>query len=385
MRTKIITIIMIILIVLTFSVSTFATTQSELNKLKEEQSNAKSELNSIQQDKATATSDLETINSQISSLNSEISQLQIQLDDLNDSITSKEQEITEKQKELEEKEELLKKRMIALYKGGGTSYLDVLLGSSNYLDMLSSYDVVSEIADADTNLMNQITDEKTSLENAKSELESKKSEVENTKAQKNSKNTELKSKQAEKQTAVSKLSDQEKATQAEIDANSAAITAAETEMARNFQKAQSKASGINFDGSFIWPCTSNIVTSRMKYRWGRWHKGIDINASYENVFASASGYAYNATNPGGYGTYIMIYHGSGYVTLYGHLSSSKVYDGEYVKQGQVIAVSGNTGGSTGPHLHFEIRQASSMASFFSTAPLDPLDYLPGGYTIASGA
>ena len=115
------------------------------------------------------------------------------------------------------------------------------------------------------------------------------------------------------------------------------------------------------------------------------HKGIDIGASYENVYASATGYAYNAYDRYGYGTYIMVFHGSGYVTLYGHLSASRVSNGQYVTQGQVIAQSGNTGSSTAPHLHFEIRQASSTTEFFSKSPLNPLDYLPGGYTLAAGA
>ena len=119
----------------------------------------------------------------------------------------------------------------------------------------------------------------------------------------------------------------------------------------------------------------------MKYRWGRWHKGIDIGARYENVYAAASGYAYNDTNPGGYGIYIMIIHGGGYVTLYGHLDSSHISNGQYVSQGQVIATSGNSGGSTGAHLHFEIRKASSRADFFGNNWLNPLDYLPGGYTM----
>ena len=162
------------------------------------------------------------------------------------------------------------------------------------------------------------------------------------------------------------------------------------EAARKAQEAMqsnggSGSAGLKFDGSFIWPCNNKIVTSRMKYRWGRWHKGIDIGASYENVYAAASGYVYNAYDKNGYGTYLMIFHGDGYVTLYGHLSSSHVSDGQYVTQGQVIATSGNSGSSTGPHLHFEIRKATSISSFFSNSALDPLDYLPGGYTLAPGA
>ena len=109
--------------------------------------------------------------------------------------------------------------------------------------------------------------------------------------------------------------------------------------------------------------------------------GPKDGASHESVYASASGYAYSDYNAGGYGNYIMIYHGDGYVTLYGHLLSINISQGQYVSQGQVIATSGNSGSSTGPHLHFEIRQASNTSSYFSADFLNPLDYLPGGYTI----
>ena len=84
----------------------------------------------------------------------------------------------------------------------------------------------------------------------------------------------------------------------------------------------------------------------------------------------------------------MIIHGDGYITLYGHLLARHISSGQYVSQGQVIATSGGgindegRGSSTGRHLHFEIRKASSLSGFFSSSFLNPLDYLPGGYTIA---
>ena len=136
-----------------------------------------------------------------------------------------------------------------------------------------------------------------------------------------------------------------------------------------------------FDGSFIWPCDNRVVTSRMKQRWGRWHKGIDIGANYENVYASASGYAFNFYDRNGYGYYTMIFHDENYVTLYGHLSQQITKDGQYVSQGDVIALSGNSGSSTGPHLHFEIRKANSFSSYFNAQFYNPLDYLTGEYKI----
>ena len=81
----------------------------------------------------------------------------------------------------------------------------------------------------------------------------------------------------------------------------------------------------------------------------------------------------------------MVVHGDGYITLYGHLDSYAVSSGSYVSQGQVIAKSGNTGASQGAHLHFEIRKATSVSNYFSSNFLNPIDYLPGGFTYAPGA
>ena len=104
--------------------------------------------------------------------------------------------------------------------------------------------------------------------------------------------------------------------------------------------------------------TSGIVTSRFGARWGRTHKGTDIGAPAGTpIVAAASGtvttsqYGYN----GGYGNYVIISHGNGVQTLYGHCTSLYVDEGEYVSQGQLIASVGTTGNSTGNHLHLEIR------------------------------
>ena len=117
----------------------------------------------------------------------------------------------------------------------------------------------------------------------------------------------------------------------------------------------------NIIQGFLWPASSRRVTSA--YGWRRnpfnrahreFHKGVDIAARYEWVKASRFGRITYAGWMGGYGNVIIIAHPGGYKTLYAHLSRVSVRNGQYVKQGQVIARSGNTGRSTGPHLHFEI-------------------------------
>lgn len=363
------TIFTVLMLMVSIPLYTFAVSQSDKDALQDKINNAKSELKNIQNSQRDAKSELENLTIQVMDAENELDSLKAELSELESSIETKESEITEKQAEIKRKEKLLQERIVALYEAGDSTYLDVLLGSDSLLDFLSKYEIVQQIVDADTALITDLDNDKKSLENEKAELETSKAKVKELKDQQEIKSNELKILKKNKQS--------------EVDKYNTAMEEVNRQLSEIEKDAQERLDrdGVKFDGSFIWPCNNKYVTSRMKWRWGRWHKGIDIGARYENVYASASGYAYNATNPGGYGTYIMIFHGDGYATLYGHLNSSHIRNGQYVSQGQVIATSGNSGGSTGAHLHFEIRHSTSISNFFGNNWLNPLDYLPGGYTI----
>jgi murein DD-endopeptidase MepM/ murein hydrolase activator NlpD len=139
-------------------------------------------------------------------------------------------------------------------------------------------------------------------------------------------------------------------------------------LAATIRSAQSGSigSGISASG-LIWP-VHGPVTSGFGWRWGRMHEGIDIAVpSGTPVVASASGTVITAGWLGGYGNLVVIDHGNGLATAYGHNSSISVGLGQGVAQGQVIAYSGSTGHSTGPHVHFEVRVNGSA--------VDPLAYL----------
>ncbi len=377
------TIFTVLMLMVSIPLYTFAVSKSDKDALQDKINNAKSELKNIQNSQRDAKSELENLTIQVMDAENELDSLKAELSELESSIETKESEITEKQAEIKRKEKLLQERIVALYEAGDSTYLDVLLGSDSLLDFLSKYEIVQQIVDADTALITDLDNDKKALENEKAELEADKARVKELKDKQEIKSNELKILKKNKQSEVDKLSDEEKSKQSEIDKYNTAMEEVNRQLSEIGKDAQERLDrdGVKFDGSFIWPCNNKYVTSRMKWRWGRWHKGIDIGASYENVYASASGYAYNATNPGGYGTYIMIFHGDGYATLYGHLNSSHIRNGQYVSQGQVIATSGNSGGSTGAHLHFEIRHSTSISNFFGNNWLNPLDYLPGGYTI----
>ena len=281
--------------------------------------------------------------------------------------------------------------MVAMYESGETTFLDMLFSSKNIIDFISNYYMVSQITQCDKELLETIENEQKEIEKTKTNLEEEKQRVDSAKTEKETKNNLLKVQKSQRQEKASALSEEEKKLQSDIDYYNKQVDKIEAQIQEAIRKAQeqlnssSNGNGLKFDGSFIWPCNNKVITSAVKIRWGRWHKGIDIGASYENVYAAASGYAYTMENPGGYGHYIMIVHGDGYITLYGHLNAYKVSYGQYVTQGQVIAQSGNSGSSQGAHLHFEIRKASSLSNYFSSSFLNPVDYLPGGYTYAPGA
>ena len=320
------TIFTVLMLMVSIPLYTFAVSKSDKDALQDKINNAKSELKNIQNSQRDAKSELENLTIQVMDAENELDSLKAELSELESSIETKESEITEKQAEIKRKEKLLQERIVALYEAGDSTYLDVLLGSDSLLDFLSKYEIVQQIVDADTALITDLDNDKKSLENEKAELETSKAKVKELKDQQEIKSNELKILKKNKQSEVDKLSDEEKSKQSEIDKYNTAMEEVNRQLSEIGKDAQERLDrdGVKFDGSFIWPCNNKYVTSRMKWRWGRWHKGIDIGARYENVYASASGYAYNATNPGGYGTYIMIFHGDGYATLYGHLNSSHI-------------------------------------------------------------
>lgn len=355
---------------------TYAATSSQLNATKndlnQKKTDAQNTLNDIKNEKATTTNDISKINDNISELSDKIDDLQNEIDDLNDKISENEKEIEEKEKEVEKKQELLKKRLVSMYKTGGTSYINVLLGSSSTIDMIVTYDAVDDIAKADTNLIDSIKSEKTNLEGKKQELENNKTEVDSKKKILDTEQSSLSAKKVEKQEKVAQLSESEQKTQKEIDTYNEQIREVNNQLAaiakaatkKSSSKSKSSSAKIYTGGKFTWPCPSYTrISNYFGYRSAAEthgigstnHKGIDMAAPYgSNIIAAGSGEVILASYKGGYGNCVMIDHGGGIVTLYGHASSICCLVGQSVKTGDVIAKVGSTGNSTGNHLHFSV-------------------------------
>jgi murein DD-endopeptidase MepM/ murein hydrolase activator NlpD len=134
-------------------------------------------------------------------------------------------------------------------------------------------------------------------------------------------------------------------------------------------------------GRLLMPVNGAVLTQPFGCTWvlleppnprcpsGHFHSGLDLAARLgTEIRAAAAGRPKVRWSPGGYGLYVLIDHGGGLETLYGHLSAASVQDGDHVRGGQAIGRMGSTGMSTGPHLHFEVRRDGR--------PVDPAPYLP---------
>jgi murein DD-endopeptidase MepM/ murein hydrolase activator NlpD len=173
---------------------------------------------------------------------------------------------------------------------------------------------------------------------------------------------ELTSARVDKRQALSDVTTSESAYLNEI----AGLEAASQRIETQLRQSGSHGSGVSASG-LIWP-VNGPVTSPFGMRWGRMHQGIDIGVGYGTpIAAAASGTVVYAGWESGYGNFVLIDHGNGLATAYGHQSSIAVSTGEAVTQGQVIGYVGCTGHCFGPHLHFEVR--------INGSPVDPLGYL----------
>ena len=286
--------------------------------------------------------------------------------------------------ELKVKHGVLEKRVRDIYINGQISYLDVLFGAKDFSDFLTRMDLLKRVMIRDSELVADVLQHQKEIKEVGKQLEADR--VEQTKlAAKAEEAKNVKLEKVAKQQAIIDLMENDKevynrqydemiAASAEV---SRLIAQKEQERRREAERAARAGGGgyvmQNFGGRMIWPI-SGPITSEFGWRthpiFGsqRFHSGLDIGGDYGlPIHAAASGVVIEAGWIGGYGNAVMIEHGSGIVTLYGHNESLAVDVGQSVSQGDVIAYCGSTGNSTGPHCHFEVRLGGE--------PVSPWDYL----------
>ena len=292
----------------------------------------------------------------ILALGEQMTELQASIDDA----TAKLQIAT---MDYEEKKKILAERLVSMYEAGDVSYLDVLLKSKSLTDFISRYYVIEEMADYDQYLINQVKIEKENIETTRKKLENEQTEIKIVKARAEQTSIVLNNMRTMQQNYVNQLSEGEKTLQEQITAykKEQAEIEAQILLATNRIDAELQFTG----GEMLWPVAASgtYITSGYGVREHpiqgvvKEHTGIDIGNAPTGtpVVAAADGVVTYAGWLGGYGNCVMISHGNGVVTLYGHGNKVLTSVDTQVKQGDVIMELGSTGNSTGPHCHFEVR------------------------------
>ena len=310
---------------------------------------------------------------------------QAALDETLARIDENEEKLQAVEKDYNQKHGVLMVRVRDIYINGQISYLDVLFGSKDLNDFFTRMDLLKRIIKQDYNLVQAIIKQQGEIKAVRKQLEADQ-RIQEELAAKAEEAKEIKlAKVARKQELIDKMQNDKAVYDRQYDE----MMAASEQVAKLIQQSKYKpppspppsSSGSSesynatpsSSGGMIWPI-SGPITSPFGWRthpiFGsqRFHSGLDIGGDYGiEIHAAKAGVVSHAGWIGGYGNTVMIDHGGGIVTLYGHNQSLNVSVGQQVSQGQVIAFCGSTGNSTGPHCHFEVR--------LNGEPVSPYNYL----------
>ncbi len=384
MKKKVIFVILLIItIISTNIIITLAATKSELeqqqndidNKIKE----TENEINEVQVEMTETMKQIQSLNNQISEYEIQIEELDTQLANLESSIADTQIKLDEAEKKYKEQEETLQARIVAQYEAGETTYLDVILGGGSIWDMVSNWQLVSDVAEMDNRLLEELEENRIQIEEAKKSLENNKEQVATLKNNKETTAKTLKNSQAAKEKYVSQLSDEEKALNDELERLESENKKIENELRELERQYSDKIENLGGTGVLQRPVKSGVITATMYYSSGAYHGAIDYGVPVgTEVYAAADGVVLAAGwSNGGLGNYVCLQHSNGIRTYYGHGNGNfKVYVGDVVQKGQLIMYSGNTGNSSGPHLHFEVRVSPYNWSYGGgDSRRDPRNYM----------
>ena len=369
-----------------------STVQSQMNEQAQKKNEAEAVIGNVFEK-------LRVIQESLDAARAEYKNISDQLAETDKQIVKTQGELEKAQTHLASREQVLSRRIRDIYMHGQLNYLDVVVGAKDFDDFANRIELLRRIVNSDLELITSIREVQAQIASAKAALEEQRAQQAKLKDEAAAKQAEIEKHKAEQQAILAKAeSDRATAEEAykELEASSnqiaqtlrdraAARQAAAAAAAAAQAQADSSSSGGSVDssndayqpvsgtGALMWP-VNGVITSPFGYRthpiFGRQilHSGIDIGVDYGTpVHAADSGVVVEAGWISGYGYGVVIDHGNGLSTLYGHNESLAVSSGQTVSKGQVIAYAGSTGNSTGPHVHFEVRSNGE--------PVDPMGYL----------
>ena len=394
MGKKIITMIMICLLLVSFSINVFSNNEIENNdnstntenmtlqdkqkEVQEKLEESNNRLKYVQSELSVSLQKIQELDDSIAKYTEELNKLQNQVNTLENEIKVTDEELAKNEEEYKRKENLFKRRVVALYEAGETTYLDVLLSSKGLMDFLSNYYMLEEIMQYDDELLKEVESRRKEIEEKRANQEKRNSTLKVAKAQASRMQILMENNKMLQQNYSSQLTEVEKELNEKIEAYKQEEISLENQILAAINWGDKLA--IHYTGGLmIWPVgkEGTYITSGYGNRLHpiqgvyKYHSGIDIgNAGYgAPVIAATDGVVTFAGVMGGYGNCVMINHGDGIVTLYGHGQEILTTLGTEVSKGDVIMLVGSTGNSTGPHLHFEVRKNGIIQ--------DPIPYLKG--------
>lgn len=349
---------------------------NQLNKEIKENKNKQSEINTekkaLKKSKEEISREIDGLDKEIDSVSSELGKVEKQLAQITKDIEKTTKEIEEAENNIDDKNDTLNSRLRVMYMNGNVGYLEVLLSATSIRDFLARKEMVQSIVEHDRDLLKYMKEQRDIVVKKEKELQSQRASVEVAKNKINEKKNQL----------VVATRNKER-TMKDLEKNIEELEKLEDQLIKEAKEIESKIKSLQVKtgpysgGKMGWPVPGcSRISSYFGYRihpifkTKKLHTGIDIPASTGTaVVAASDGTVIFAGWLGGYGKAVMIDHGGGVVTLYGHNSSLSVSVGTEVTKGQTIAKAGSTGYSTGSHCHFEVRRNGSYE--------DPIPWLKG--------
>lgn len=379
-----------------------AVTQADIDALKKESSQLETkkaelekQLDALADDKAEVLQRRNLLDQQVANTSAQIQNIETQISEYAVLITQTEAELAEAEQQEAEQYDLFCKRVRAMEEQGTVDYWSVLFRASNFSDLLSRLDAVNEIMEYDQRVIDRLKALQVEISGKKAELEDSKAQSEAAKAELVAKKKQLDAQRQEAIALIKEIQSNESQYQGalrSLDQEEEAIQRKIVQLSKELaaqQAAQGKPAQTS-SGGYIWPVDSRYITSTVGGRASPGgvgstnHKGTDIGrVGYtSSIYAAKAGTVIVSQYSSSYGNYVVVSHGSGNTTLYGHMSSRKVEVGQYVNQGDVLGITGSTGNSTGPHLHFEVTENGVRINPLSHGAEPKKGYL-SGYTLSS--
>ena len=339
-----------------------AASQSEINQLTQQRKELQAKQKEQQKTINNLRSKKASVVDQKAALDQENDLAQQEIEVVKQQITAYDQQIEDKGVELEEAKQEEEAQTVRfrgcvrhLEEYGQMSYIAILLEATSLSDLLARMDMVGEVIAYNKQVQADMTAAREKVETVKAELEDARTELQD-------KQSELETKQVELQQKVSEANALLASLESDINAYKSVYDQYEQQQQNVQSQIDKQGKDNGATGSMMWPCPScHTITSEFGWRYHpiyhtqKYHSGVDIGASYgASIVAADGGTVITAGAVSGYGNCVVINHGNGITTLYGHMSSIAVSSGQKVSKGQTIGYVGSTGNSTGPHLHWEV-------------------------------